>query len=527
MLVHTESKSILLKARPDAVAELQMIFGKRHRMLDYEGHNIALPFTLETVKILRNMGIKAPSPIRYFYDWPRPERFERVFDHQIVTADFLTLHKRGFVLNEMGTSKTASMLWAADYLMRIGAIHRVLIVSPLSTLEQVWMNEIFDVCMHRTATVLHTTAEKRLQRLKRPTDFYIINHAGLEIIANEVIKRADIDLVIVDEAADYRNAQTNRYETLQKVVAKKRLWLASGAPIPNAPTDAWALARLVEPGRVPAYFSQFKRQTMMQMTQYKWVPRPGSHADAYAALQPAVRFKKSECLDLPPVTYSTRRCALSPEQTKAYTEMKNYLVSEAAGQTISAVNAADKIGKLRQILCGAVKNPDGSYTVLPHQPRFNVLMETVEQAAAKVLIIVPFKGIVNALSEEIKAYHAARGDGLDCAVVNGDVSVTERNKIFQRFRDDPSLNELVCHPAVRSHGLNMTQADMVIFYAPIYSNDQDGQVMDRINRPGQRLAMTIVRITSGALEDAIYRMLGDKRNFQASMLDLYKKELAL
>ncbi len=849
MLIHTESRSILLRARPEAVAKLQHLFPRQHRRVDFEGHNLALPHTLETVKVLRNMGIKAPSPIRYYYDWPRPARFARVFDHQFATADFLTLHhKRCFVLNEMGcvdaateylspagwrridqydggqvmqydlatgagefvqpteyvklpcdemirfktdrgvdqllsaehrvlywgstgkpavkparevesayhstergwsgrfattfkgtggsgialtdeqlrvqvaviadgyfgkatpwcvvrlkrerkvarmrallgaadidfketvpeyagaegfhifrfnapirvkefdarfwgasvaqlhlladelhrwdgserksgavsfvstskasadfaqyvyaatgrtasisyvereaakdlwvvharqgaaklylkgatndgekhanvwrepspdgfkycfevpktflvlrrngcvfvtgnTSKTASMLWAADYLMSLGLVQRVLIVAPMSTLEQVWRNEIFDVCMHRTAAVLHATADKRRERLAHKTDFYIVNHSGLKIIANDVIQRDDIDLIIVDEAADYRNAQTDRYEVLAKVAAKKKLWMASGAPTPNAPTDAWALARLVSPGRVPQYFTQFKRQTMNQITQFKWSPKPGSHADAYAALQPAVRFKKADCLDLPPVTYTTRSCALSPEQEKAYVQMKNYLVAEAATTQITAVNAADKIGKLRQILCGAIKDPDGKgYTVIPHGPRFRVLMEAIEQAAAKVLVIVPFKGIVHALHDEIMAHHTREKDGKRCDVVNGDVSIANRNKIFQEFRDDPNLNELICHPAVMSHGLNMTQADMVIFYAPIYSNDQSGQVMDRINRPGQTRKMTIVRISAGPLEDGIYRMVEGKRESQETMLALYKKELML
>lgn len=528
MLIHTESKSILLRARPETIVKLQQLFGPKHRLVDHEGHNIALPHTLESVKVLRNLGIKAPSPIRYYYDWPRPARFDRVFDHQYATADFLTLHKRCFVLNEMGTGKSSSILWAVDYLMRMGKVRRALIVAPLSTLEQVWLNEIFEVCMHRTATVLHTTAEKRKERLARETDFYIINHSGLKIVEREVIKRDDIDLIIVDEAADYRNAQTDRYAVLHRVAAKKKLWMASGAPTPNAPTDAWALARLVDPSRVPQYFTQFKRQTMNQITQFKWAPKVGSHLDAYAALQPAVRFKKSECLDLPPVTYTTRRCELSPEQQKAYTEMKNYFVTEAQTTQITAVNAADKIGKLRQILCGCVKDPGGNaYTTIPHEPRFRVLMETVEQAAAKVLIIVPFKGIAQSLVDEIMAYHEKAKDGKRCELVNGDVSIGERNRIFQAFRDDPGLNELVCHPAVMSHGLNMTQADMVVFYAPIYSNDQSGQVMDRINRPGQTRKMTIVRISSGPLEDGIYRMVEGKREFQDDMLALYKKELML
>lgn len=528
MLIHKDSGSILLKVKPDTMATLRAIFPSKSKPVDYQGHNLALPHNLTTVKVLRNMGIKAPSPIRYNYGWPRPARFTKVFDHQYATADFLTLHNRCFVLNEMGTSKTASMLWAADYLMTLGVIHRAVIVAPLSTLEQVWLNEIFDVCMHRSAVVLHSNADKRKELLAREVDFYIINHDGLKIVSKEIRERKDIDLIIVDEAANYRNGQTDRYAVLKHVAEKKKLWLATGAPCPNAPTDAWALARLVEPSRVPEYFTQFKRKTMNQITTYKWAPKVGSHVEAFAAMQPAIRFKKSECLELPPVTYTGRSCQLTPEQDKAYTQMKNYLVAEAATTQITAANAADKIGKLRQILCGAVKLPGSEeYVVLPHEPRLKVLLESIEQAAAKVLVIVPFKGIVHELKREVQEYHDKQGDGKWCEVVNGDVSLNERNRIFQAFRDDPSLNELICHPQVMAHGLNMTQADMVIFYAPIYSNDQSGQVMDRINRPGQTRKMTILRIAANPLERAIYAMVEGKRESQESILSLYKKELQL
>lgn len=527
MLVHAKSKSLLLRLRPEKLQTIRTLFPDHSRPIEHEGHNIAVPHNLKMVKVLRNMGIKAPSPIRHYYNWPRPARFDKVFDHQTETADFLTLHNRCFVLNEMGTSKTASILWAADYLMHMGLVKRVLIVSPLSTLEPVWRNEIFDVCMHRSAVILHGSAEKRKELLAREVDFYIINTDGLKVVEAEILKRKDIDLVIVDEASDYRNAQTTKYATLKRVAEKRKLWLATGAPCPNAPTDAWALARLVDPSRVPEYFSAFKKQTMNQVTQYKWVPKPGSHETAFKAMQPAIRFKKADCLQLPPVTYLNRQCELTPEQTKAYTEMKNYLVAQAeTGEQITAVNAADKIGKLRQILCGAVKNPGtDEYVVIPHGPRLKVLLEAIEQAAAKTLIIVPFKGIVYELQKEVQEYHDKAGDGKYCEVVNGDVSLAERNRIFQTFRDDPNLNELICHPKVMSHGLTLTQADMMVFYAPIYSSDQTGQVMDRINRPGQTKNMTILRIYANELEKAIYKMVQDRRDSQESILELYKKEM--
>lgn len=495
-------------------------------MVNIEGHNVALPHTLEVIKVLRNLGSTAPSPIKHYYDWPRPARFKTVFEHQFATADFLTLNKRCFVLSEMGTSKTSSCLWAVDYLMHVGVVKKCMIVAPLSTLEMVWLNEIFDVCMHRTALVLHASAEKRRELLAKDVDFYIVNHDGLKVVAKEVAARKDINLVICDEVSAYRNAGTEKYKVMQKTTKDKMFWGLSGTPCPNAPTDAWALARLVDPTRVPSYFSSFRRMTMNQITQFKWAPKPDSHITAYNALQPAIRFAKKDCLDLPPMIFEDRQCDLSKEQEDAYKKMKNTFAAEADGQQITAVNAADKISKLRQILCGAIRNSDTEeYIVLPHEPRLKILLESIEEARAKVLVIVPFKGIIQSLHEDVMAWHKKEDDGKYCEIVNGDVGIGERNRIFQAFRDDPNLNELICHPKVMAHGLNMTQADMLVFYAPIYSNEETRQVMERLARPGQTRKMTCIRICANALEKEIYRMVDGRQESQQSILEMYRKEV--
>ena len=65
------------------------------------------------------------------YNWPRPHGYTP-FAHQVQTADFLTKHRKAFCFNEQGTGKTASVIWATDYLMTRGILKRVLIVCPLS-----------------------------------------------------------------------------------------------------------------------------------------------------------------------------------------------------------------------------------------------------------------------------------------------------------------------------------------------------------------------------------------------------------
>lgn len=515
MIIHPESHSVLLRAKnPDLIRNC---LPGQTQEVEYEGHNIAVHYTLDAMKVLRNMGVHAPSPIRDYYNWPGPYT---PFAHQIVTSEFLTFHRRAFVLSEMGTAKTGSAIWAADWLMQQKLVQKVLVIAPLSTLEQVWQREWFNLCMHRSVVILHGSAERRIELLASKAEVFIINYEGVEVILKQLRKRADIDLVIVDECAALRNGSTARYKMVAKLLEnKQRLWMLSGTPVPNAPTDAWSQVKLVNPNNVPPFITTWKRMTMWQITQFKWVAQKGSAELVHAAMQPAIRFRKEDCLDLPPLTYETREAGITPEQKTLYKEMKLQMVAQAAKEVITAVNAADQIGKLRQILCGAVKDANGRYVVIPHAPRLNVLRECIEQATAKVLVVVPYKGIVYALADDLTK------EGITCAVVNGDVPPKERNLIWHAFKNEENPRVALCHPQVMAHGLTLTEADMIVFYAPITSNELNQQVIERFNRPGQTRKMTVVRITANALEASIYSVVEGKQLDQQTVLDLYKQEL--
>jgi len=515
MYLDTTHSRVLLKVRNPEL--IHKVLPGMVEEINWRGHNLAVDHNVDSAKVLRNLNIPVPSPIRHEYRWPG--RY-KPFAHQITTSEFCTLTRKGFVLNEMGTAKTASVLWAADYLMDCNAVRRAIVIAPLSTLERVWRDEIFNVVMHRSAVVLHGTAEKRLSLFQKRADFYIVNYEGLDIIGSKLRKRDDIDLVILDEASFYRNASTGRYKTLvHSLPEHARLWLLTGTPCPNSPVDAWALARLVNKAKVPEYQSTWRRKTMQQVTTFKWRPRPGSDRMVFDVLQPAVRFAKKDCLDLPPVTFESRDVEITEEQKKAYNLMRQHMVTFAKESQISAVNAADKITKLRQILLGSVRDPEtGEYVTLDHAPRRKVLMECIEQAAAKVIVIVPFKGIMQPLYDAMSKKYT-------CEIVNGDVSTTKRNEIWRRFKHEDSPHVALCHPKVMAHGLNLTEADMTIFYGPIYSNDQSQQVMERFNRPGQKRNMTVVRMGANTLEWEIYARVENNRMSQESILELYKLAL--
>jgi hypothetical protein len=265
----------------------------------HNGH-VAAPATLYNLQLLRYLGFPTPQPMDHSYDWPG--RF-KPFTAQRVTSNFLAVHPRAFVLNDMGTGKTLAALWAADFVLRHSGGSRAIIVAPLSTLERVWADAIFQNLLgRRTCVVLHGSASKRRELLAQPHDFYIVNYDGLEVLEKDLAARSDIRMAVVDEASAYRNRTTARHRLGRKLLATRDyLWLMSGTPTPNGPTDAYGLAKLVN-NCFGESWGSFHDRAMVKVSQFKWVPRAGAHAQAHRLLQPAVRFAISDCVDLPPCT---------------------------------------------------------------------------------------------------------------------------------------------------------------------------------------------------------------------------------
>jgi SNF2 family DNA or RNA helicase len=518
MLVVEKARALALKLNHPARV-LDSVPGAREIAL--RGHPIVVtPHKVDTVRILRNLGIKAPSPILHYYDWPG--QFQP-YDHQKQTAAFLTLYTRGLVLNEIGTGKTQSALWAADYLMQTGDVRKALIVSPLSTLERVWGDAIFTGFPHRKSVTLHGTAERRRKLLNTEADFYIVNHDGFPIIAQETVGK--FDLVIVDEAAVLRNPSTRRFKIFRKWLdahPKIRLWLMTGTPTPNEPTDAWALAKLVNSPHCTKTFTGFREQVMMKIGQWKYIPRPESVEVVKHILQPAVRYTRDECFDLPDTIIQTRQVDLTAEQKKHYTQMLRHFITEMVrerqeGGTITAVNEAVKIQKLVQIACGVAYGDDGQNIEIDCSPRVNLVKELIEEAGEKVIVFVPLTGTLHMLEREISKHWSV-------GVVNGEVSSPKRNQIFHGFQKERDPHVLIAHPGTMAHGLTLTSASTIIWYGPINSNEIYGQANGRIERIGKRHVSNVIHIEATELEHKMYMRLKNKEKLQGLLLDMIQEQ---
>lgn len=514
MLVIPQHKAIVLKA---SNPEQLMACIPGAKLFNHNGTNlISVPHHLDTVRILRNLGAKAPSPINHYYDYPLAEGRFPPFSHQRVTCDFLTSNQKAAVLNAPRTGKTLSCLWAADYLMNEGLIRKVLIISPLSTLERVWGDAVFLTFYHRKAVVLYGAAERRRRLLKTEADFYIVNHDGFGIIAKDLPD--DIDLVIYDEAAVLRNPSTTRFKQFHKYIMEnplKWLWLLTGTPTPNEPTDAWALCKLI--GQAIPRYSLFRDQVMMKVGQWSWKARPDSERTVQQWLQPSIRFSRDDCFDLPETVFETRQCELHPEQTKLYKQMLKELVTEVGNKQITAVNEAVKIQKLVQILLGVVYDNAGERAFVDCEPRVAVIREIIEECNEKVIVFVPFTGALDEMAERLSKHFTV-------AVINGGVPKNARDMIFQSFTNQPNPRVIVADARTMSHGLDLSAATTIIWAAPTNSNETYEQANARIVGPKQKHKTAVVHIEATPLERKIYQRLKDKQSLQGLLLDTIQQQ---
>lgn len=482
------------------------------------GGEFRLPYTPEHVRMVnRTCGSTLPGPV--FAHWHYGGR-NKPYLHQRFTTDFMTQNRRCFVLNGMGSGKTSSAIWAAEFLLEKGVVRRVLIQSPLSTLRSVWEREIFLLRPMAKVAVAHGSKEKRQKAIASGATYVITNHDSMRLKdMDPAMLAAEFDLVIVDEATVYKTwssgGMPERYKAMQKLAwAVDRLWLLTGTPTPNSPLEAWSLIRLVDP-TFRMSKTAFQNLTMRQVNEYKWIPKPDATDTVARMMQPAIRFSKEQVLaHLPPKVYTAREVPLSKEQTTALTEMKRKAVLELKGQKVTAANAAVLLGKLLQIAGGAVFDETGKSLPIDMGPRLAEIEALISQAAGKVLIFASFTETVKAINLHLKK------KGYRTGMIYGGTSLTARTQIFRGFQEDDTIDVITAHPGTMAHGVTLTEADLVIWATPVMSNELFEQANERPHRPGQKRSVTIAQIYSTPQESQIYSRLRKRGDMQSELLGL-------
>ena len=339
-------------------------------------------------------------------------------------------------------------------------------------------------------------------------------------MVQDAIKDGGFDLIIIDEANAYKTATTKRWKTMAKLVNSDTwVWMLTGTPAAQSPVDAHGLAKLCVPHNVVRSKTAYRDLVMYPVSRFKWIPKPDAVDTVFKTLQPAIRFTKEECLDLPDIVYTEREAPLTRQQEHYYKEVRTEFLMLAEDEIVTSANVAVNLNKLLQISCGAVYANSGNTVEFDVSNRLNVIKEVVDESIAKVLIFVPFRHTINLLHEFFMAANVPS----EC--VTGDVSPSKRTDIFKRFQTNEDTKVLIIQPQAAAHGVTLTAASTVIWYAPVTSTEIYLQANARINRKGQSNKMTVVHIQGSPVERRLYKLLSGKLETHTQLIDLYNEEI--
>ena len=325
-----------------------------------------------------------------------------------------------------------------------------------------------------------------------------------------------------NEANAWKNVSTRRWKTLNKLLLPDTyLWLMTGTPAAQSPVDAYGLARLINPTAVPRFATAWRDKVMRQITKFKWVPKEDAYDTVYDVLQPAIRYTKEQCLDLPPVVTITRDVELTSQQIKYYRMLKSQMLVHMSGETITAINAAASVNKLLQISAGAAYTDNKEVVEFDCAPRLAVLLETLEETTRKVLVFAPYRHSIETISSYLDKH------GISNTKIHGDVSASKRALIFDAFQTAEEPRVLVIQPQAASHGVTLTAADTVVFWGPVMSVETYLQCIARADRVGQTgNKVTVVHIQGSDIERRMFKQLSSKVDNHNILIQLYEEELA-
>jgi SNF2 family DNA or RNA helicase len=199
--------------------------------------------------------------------------------------------------------------------------------------------------------------------------------------------------------------------------------------------------------------------------------------------------------------------------------LKEQMMIETAGTQVSAVNAAAGLNKLLQISGGAVYTDKREVIEFDISTRLKALDEVIEETEQKVIVFVPYRHTI-----EVVARHLT-DNNVSIAIIQGDVSATQRAQIINMFQTMDEPRVLVVQPQSASHGVTLTRADTVVFWSPVMSVETYLQCIARMDRVGQINKMTVVHLQGSEVEKKMYAMLQGKVDMHTKLVDLYREEI--
>ncbi len=416
----------------------------------------------------------------------------------------------GCLADDMGLGKTIQVI--AYFLVQHEKGNRKtnLVVVPTSLLFN-WQRELDKFAPH-----LNYAVHYGLQRKKEEFNRYdvVITTYGTLLSDIAVLKKADFNVIVLDESQAIKNPDSKRYKAVRLLNGRQRLVL-TGTPVENNTFDLYAQLSFALPGLLgnakhfaDSYsnpidkFQDAKRARELQQKIHPFVLR---------------RTKTQVAKELPEKTEMVVYCEMGTEQKRVYDtyklEFQKYLSGLDASELHSAtMHILQGLTKLRQICNSPVLLADAEFYG-DHSAKLDELMQQVEKLKDhhKILVFSQFTGMLDLVKRRLE------DENVGYAYLSG--KTKNREEQVALFQENEDVRVFLISLKAGGTGLNLTRAEYVFLIDPWWNPAVENQAIDRAYRIGQQNKVVAVRfITPGTIEEKIMDLQERKRQLADDLI---------
>ena len=380
------------------------------------------------------------------------------------------------------------------------------------------------------ARLLHATVPRilvmnieALNLPKSPARKYL-----LEFLAKrKVIGVVDESTTIAHESA--KRTKYLLFEVAHRFVTRRIL---SGLVAPESAMDLYTQYHYLDPRIIglPSFITFMRRYAEIEMVDYrpmhlrdsnrfKLVPKILSYKNLdelnQKIMAKSYRVTKDEVLDLPPKIYKFWDVELDEDQRKIYRQMRDIATAQLKeGLYSTASMKLDQLGKLQHILCGHVRNEDGTLTDIP-ETRTDAIIEILHGHAGKAIIWCPWPQALRKIRDRL-----CEEFGEDSTVGYwGETKLEDRVIARDRIMNDDACRFIVSNQSVGKFGNTWTSCNLVIYYANSFDNEDRQQSEDRAHRIGQTKSVTYIDLRAkGTIDEKLIHVLRKKINMASTLV---------
>lgn len=403
----------------------------------------------------------------------------------------------GCLADDMGLGKTVQTLALLAHQKEAHPEATSLLVMPTSLIYN-WELEA-----RKFTPSLRIFTYTGTQRIKDSSRFakydLVLTSYGIARMDVDILKEFYFNYIILDESQAIKNPGSIISKAVNELNCRQKLIL-TGTPVENGTMDLWSQMNFINKGLLGTQ-GMFKKQFLQPIEKKNDMDKA---AKLNAMIKPFImrRLKSQVATDLPEKVISVKYATMTPEQEKAYEEVKRYyrekIVSEMTlpGLRNQQFTLLRGLTQLRQI-ANHPKLVDKHYT--GDSGKLEDVIHMLEATASEGHKVLVFSQFVRHLSI-VKEY--LEGENILYAYLDG--ATKDRHAQVKAFQENEKIKIFLISLKAGGVGLNLTKAEYVFLLDPWWNPAVEAQAIDRAHRIGQENKVMIYKfITHNTVEEKI------------------------